>query len=208
MQKNHEVYSGVVFRSVQALEREEKSVRSVNLERSYETTLDGLWQAITNKERLSRWFLPVSGELSLGGRYTIDGNAAGTIIGCVPLSFVSVTWEIGEGVNWVELRMQQLGEKETLLTLSHITIVDDHWRKYGPGAVGIGWDLALIGLAVHLSGEGHARFEEEVFTSSTQGKGYIASMSKDWCRAAIASGENLVQAEKAAKLTAAFYTGE
>ena len=29
--------------------------------------------------------------------------------------------------------------------------VNDHWQKFGPGAVGVGWDLALHGLERHLA---------------------------------------------------------
>ena len=33
--------------------------------RSYDTTVDDLWEAITTPERLARWFLPVEGDLKL-----------------------------------------------------------------------------------------------------------------------------------------------
>ena len=50
----------------------------------YDTTLDDLWDACTNAERIPRWFLPVSGELRDGGRYQLEGNAGGTIERCDP----------------------------------------------------------------------------------------------------------------------------
>ena len=31
--------------------------------RSYDTTVDDLWDAITTPERLARWFMPVEGDL-------------------------------------------------------------------------------------------------------------------------------------------------
>jgi hypothetical protein len=39
------------------------------------------------------------------------------------------------------------------LLLEHIITVDDDeiWREFGPGAVGMGWDSMLLGLAIHLS---------------------------------------------------------
>ena len=43
-----------------------------------------LWDACTNAERIPRWFLPVSGDLRLGGRYQLEGNAGGTIERCDP----------------------------------------------------------------------------------------------------------------------------
>ena len=36
--------------------------------------------------------------------------------------------------------------------VEHIVDVDDeNWREFGPGAVGMGWDSMLLGLAIHLA---------------------------------------------------------
>lgn len=39
------------------------------ISQSYPTTVDDLWQACTQADRLERWFAPVTGDLRLGGRY-------------------------------------------------------------------------------------------------------------------------------------------
>lgn len=203
-----EAHSGAVTRTVSALEREGKPARNVTLERTYDTTAGDLWDAVTNPERLPRWFLPVQGELKLGGRYQFEGNAGGTITECVPPRLVCATWEFGGGVSWVELRIAQKGQARSRLILSHICPVDEFWQKYGPGAVGVGWDLGLLGLSVHLSDAGPHRLDEEAFAASAEGKAFIAGVSEDWRRAAVAAGGNPAEAETAAKLTTAFYTGE
>jgi uncharacterized protein YndB with AHSA1/START domain len=208
MKFDFHAYLGAVTRTVTVLEREGKPARNVTLERLYDTTADDLWDAVTNPERLPRWFLPVSGELKLGGRYQFEGNAGGTITECIPPRFLSATWEFGGGVSWVEVLIAPDGEARSKLTLSHICPVDDHWNKYGPGAVGVGWDLGLFGLAVHLSSVSSDRFDEDAFATSIEGKAFIAGVSEDWRRAAVAAGEDPAQAEAAAKLTTAFYTGE
>ncbi len=46
--------------------------------RRYAGAVDEVWDALTNPERIPRWFLPISGELRLGGRYQLTGNAGGT----------------------------------------------------------------------------------------------------------------------------------
>ena len=46
--------------------------------RTYDTSVDDLWEALTTRERLARWFGKVGGDLELGGRYQIEGNASGT----------------------------------------------------------------------------------------------------------------------------------
>ena len=49
---------------------------------TYPAPIDDVWDALTSAERLPRWFLPVSGDLRLGGRYAIEGNASGTVETC------------------------------------------------------------------------------------------------------------------------------
>ncbi|MEX0903924.1 MAG: SRPBCC family protein [Pseudohongiellaceae bacterium] len=205
MHTDFTAYLGAVTRTVAELEREGKPARKVTLERMYDTTPDDLWDAVTNPERLPRWFLAVSGDLRPGGHYQLKGNAGGTITECVPPRLLSATWEHGGGVSWIEVRVAAAGESQSRLTLSHICPVDDHWKKYGPGAVGVGWDLALLGLVLYLL-DGADPLDEEAFSASTEGKTYIISASEDWQRAAVASGDDAAQAEVAAKRTTAFYT--
>ena len=45
------------------------------------------------------------------------------------------------------------GPDRARVELEHIAHVEEHWEQFGPGAVGIGWDLGLVGLAIHLSPE-------------------------------------------------------
>ena len=62
---------------------------------------------------------------------------------------LALTWEFDGDVSWVEVTLRAAGD-ETTLRLEHVAPVVDHWRTYGAGAVGIGWDLSLLGLAEHL----------------------------------------------------------
>lgn len=198
---------GTVTRSVSELEREGKPARSVTLERSYDTPADDLWDAVTNPQRLPRWFMPISGDLKSGGRYQLEGNANGTITECTPPRHFAATWEFGGEISWIEVHIAAEGEHRSRLTLSHICPVDEHWEKYGPGAAGVGWDFGFIGLVVHLASAGAERFDEEASMATTEGRTFIASASEDWGRAAIKAGEAPTRAEEAAKRTTAFYTG-
>lgn len=51
---------GAVTRTVGELTRDGKPARKVTLARTYDTTPTDLWNAITDPDRLSRWFVPVS----------------------------------------------------------------------------------------------------------------------------------------------------
>ena len=56
-------------------------------------------------------------------------------------------------VSEVELRLTPTGEGATTLELQHTAIVpEDTWAMFGPGAVGVGWDGGMLGLALHLRG--------------------------------------------------------
>ena len=75
---------GLVTRSVRNFEKDGKAASAVTLTRLYDTGVDDLWDALTSKERIPRWFLPVEGDLQLGGKYQLKGNAGGTITACTP----------------------------------------------------------------------------------------------------------------------------
>ena len=185
--------------------------RVVVAERLYPTDPADLWDALTSPERLPRWFLPVEGELRLGGRYQLIGNAGGTITRCDPPEALDVTWEFGGGMSWVTARLAAEGEA-TRLTLEHIvheSDADEHWAKYGPDAVGVGWDLALMGLGLHLEAP-DADLPPEIKTdwpASDEGKAFMRMSAQAWSEAHIAGGAEPGAAKAMAQRTAEFYTG-
>lgn len=198
---------GAVQRSVQSLERDGKPARAVVLARSYDTDIDDLWNALTSAERLPRWFLPVEGELKLGGRYQLKGNAGGTITDCEAPVHLGLTWEMQGQVSWVEVRLAREGSARTRFTLTHTAHLSEFWTQFGPGAVGVGWEAALMGLALHLLAPASS-MDEATFSASPEGKRFSAGSSERWGEAAIAAGEDPAVAAAAVRATTAFYTGQ
>jgi uncharacterized protein YndB with AHSA1/START domain len=190
------------------LEAGEATVATIS--RVYPTTVDDLWNACTDPERLPRWFLPVTGELVVGGKYQLQGNANGTVERCdAPHSFAA-TWEFGGEVSWIEVTLTP-EENGARLTLEHIAHVDDErWSQYGPGAVGVGWDLALSsGLARHIAtGERVDPVAAEAWATTPEGITFITAASEAWAEASIARGTPAESARAAAARTTAFYTGQ
>jgi uncharacterized protein YndB with AHSA1/START domain len=178
--------------------------RAIVAERTYPAPVDDVWDALTSPERIPRWFLPVSGELHLGGRYQLEGNAGGTIVGCQPPHHLALTWEFGGGVSWVDVRLTASGDATTL-RLEHVALVADseQWGEFGPGAVGVGWDLTLLGLAEHLATGAAVHVDE----TSPEVLDLMRRSSTAWGEAAVASGTPRDVAEAAAARTTAFYTG-
>jgi uncharacterized protein YndB with AHSA1/START domain len=202
---------GAEFREVADRAWDGKPAKAVVAARLYATDPDDLWDALTNPERIPRWFSPVSGDLKLGGRYQIEGNAAGTILRCEPPAALDITWEFGGGTSWVTLRLAPEGAG-TRLTLEHIMLVEymtgEHWLQFGPGAVGVGWDLSFLGLGLHLaSGAAKLPETEPAWMASDQAKAFMRGSADAWADAHIASGEDPASARAMAANTAKFYTG-
>jgi uncharacterized protein YndB with AHSA1/START domain len=184
--------------------------RTITVRRAYDADVDDVWDAITDPERLSRWFLPVTGDLRLGGTYQLKGNAGGEILHCEPPKLLKVTWVFGEDVTdvditEVEVRLSPTDAGGTALELAHAAVVPaERWTEYGPGAVGVGWDLTLLGLGLYLStGEGIE--DPEAWESSPEARGFSTASAQAWGVAHEASGATAAEASVAAENTRTFY---
>ena len=139
-----DAHLAVVERSVSSLERDAQPARAVTLSRSYATSVEDLWDAVTNPERIPRWFLPIGGDLSLGGRYQLEGNAGGLITACERLSHFALTWEFGGDVSWLEVRFSANEAEHTRLKLTHnlsaVGTLGRVWSRRSRSRLGVGHD--------------------------------------------------------------------
>jgi uncharacterized protein YndB with AHSA1/START domain len=195
---------GTADRSLRTDTRDGQEVRVLVLEKRYDAPRDDVWHAVTTAERIARWLGPVSGDLELGGRYQIEGNAGGTVLRCTEPELLEVTWEYGEGVGWVLLTLAEDGPG-TRLRLEHSATVDEEtWSRFGPGAVGIGWELAFGGLGLHLADPeftpGEPDYTDPGYPAFVRGSGTA------WAEADIAAGTDPEQARAAAERCFAAYT--
>jgi uncharacterized protein YndB with AHSA1/START domain len=124
---------------------------SVLLRRSYDAPLGDVWDAVTQPDRIKRWFMPIIGELRVGGTFQLEGNAAGEILTCEPPRLLKVTF--GGSTSIVQVRLTSQGDSDTVLELEHTVPIE--MAQSGAGAlwVGPGWDGALLGLGLFLRGE-------------------------------------------------------
>lgn len=203
-----------VRRQVGSRTIEAGEARTVVVSQTYPAAAEDLWDACTNPERIPRWFSPVTGELKLGGRYQVEGNAGGTVERCDPPKSFAATWEFNGQTSWIEVRLTPEGDERTRFELEHIALVNDEglafWDLYGPGAVGLGWDLALIGLTLHFASGGEQVDPKavEAWTMSDEGKRFIGLASEKWRDANVEAGfASAEAAQAAADRTTAFYTG-
>jgi uncharacterized protein YndB with AHSA1/START domain len=203
---------GAITRAVESTTRDGKPAKVVVASRTYPTSPDDLWDAVTDPERIPRWFAAVEGDLRLGGRYQVQGNAGGEIVACDAPNHLALTWELGGGVSWVDVTIEASsgGEESTTLTLRHTAeqLDPEFYDTYGPGAVGVGWELGLMGLGEHVTtGATMDHDEVEAWGATDDGRAFMAGSADGWGEAAIADGDDPTAAHAAAARTTAFYTG-
>ena len=203
-----EMHLAAAERSVSSPDRDGQPAGAVTLARRYSTTVEDLWDAATNPERIPRWFLPIGGDLEPGGRFQLEGNAGGVITACERRSRLALTWEFGEDVSWVDARFSDDGMGRSRLALTHTAHRSEHWDEYGPGATGVGWELGLLGLSLYLANPTDPKLDEAAFAISPGGRAFITGSSERWGQAAVAAGTDPRAARAAARRTTAFYTGE
>ena len=95
-----------VRREVGTRTLEAGEARVVTLTRTYGAPVDDVWDACTSVERIPRWFLPITGDLRVGGRYQLQGNAGGVVERCDPPRSFAATWEFGGDVSSIEVRLR------------------------------------------------------------------------------------------------------
>ena len=183
--------------------------KAVILEREYDAPIEDVWDALTNPERIGRWFLPISGDYRLGGTYQFEGNAGGEIRECDQPNRLKVTWVYGPvksdaDISEVELRLSRAGDNRTHFVLEHTAVVpEEFWAMYGPGAVGVGWEGGLLGLELHLRGGSVG--DPLAWQVSDEGREFNTRSSEAWGEAYRAYGADAQAVATAVANTTTFY---
>ncbi len=204
-----------IISEVEAIEREtgtgktpDGEGRTVVLRRTYPADIADVWDALTNIERIPRWFLPISGDLRLGGRYQFEGNAGGEVLACEPPHLLRVSWVMGDAGAFSEVVVKlSPADGGTLFEMEHLAVVpDEMWQQFGPGAVGVGWDGGLLGLSMYLrNGVGMSEEDKAAWHVSDEARQFTTASSRAWGEAYRASGASAEQVEAAVAATMAFY---
>ncbi len=201
-------FLGVTTRTVKQGEYAGRPAKIVIASAEYDTDIEDLWDAITDPERIARWLARVTGELELGGHYQIQGNASGIIEECEEPTHLALTWNYGDQATWVKVDLTALpGGNRTNLRLEHVLPDDDKWKAFGPGAVGVGWELALNGLAEHLRAPQVVKLADGIDKiTSPESRAFVERSSNGWRDADIASGTPSSIAGERSAAVFAFYT--
>jgi uncharacterized protein YndB with AHSA1/START domain len=157
---------------------------SVLVRRSYDAPIEDVWNAITDPDRMKRWFLPVSGDLRVGGTFQLEGNAGGEILRCEPPRLLEVTF--GGPTSLVALRLSPDGDSDTVLELEHTVPIEMAGSGAGALYVGPGWDGALMALDLFLHGEVSA--DPVAAASSPEGQRFSEQSVHAWTAVVESSG--------------------
>ena len=199
---------GAVTRGLSTRAKDGRLARVLVAARAFTAPRAEVWDALTNPERIPCWFLPISGELRQGGRYQLEGNAGGEILSCDARRGFSLVWEMHGQASWLSVELSD-APSGTALRLEHTAHVPDGlWQQFGPGAVGIGWDQALLGLHEHFASRGaHGPEATAAWWTTDEGRSFVRASGQAWCEAAIRASDEPEAARAAAERTIAFYSG-
>lgn len=183
---------------------------TIEVRRRYDAQLDDVWDAVTRPERLRRWLRPVTGDLRPGGTYELDGGEHGEILRCEPPRLLKVSWLYGPdadawpGTSEVEVRLRPDQTGATEFELIHSAVVGEpSFPTYGPGAGGVGWDLALLALARLLTDD--ETVDHDAVQQSPDGREFIRRSAAAWGRAHLAAGGEPEHVTAAVEATTTFY---
>lgn len=165
--------------------------------RRYDAAAHDVWRALTDPDRVRRWFLPIGGDLRESGAFQTQGNAGGVIRRCEAPRLLEVTW--GAETSVVQLRLSGEGNGDTILELEHSVPLETAQSGAGCLFVGPGWDSAMMALGGYLRGEVH---DDPVATaSSLEAQRFARQALFAWVAAVEASGT--ATAEEIAVMTQA-----
>ncbi|RAY13021.1 ATPase [Actinomadura craniellae] len=158
-------------------------VVSVRVRRDYDATAEDVWDALTDPDRVKRWFYPLSGDLRVGGNFQLEGNAGGQILRCEPPRLLRVTF--GSEISVVEVRLSPEGEGTTL-ELEHTVPLAMAGSGAGALYVGPGWDGAFLALGLFLAGE--VADDPVAAANSPEAQEFSRQSIRAWTAAVEASG--------------------
>ncbi len=113
-------------------------------------------------------------------------------------------------MSWVDVTLTAVDDR-TRLRLEHTAPVDPQmWEEYGPGAVGLGWEMALTGMHEHLLSPASPPGTVEAWLAEPEGRAYLVELmtgcSDAWTAASIAFGTDPDTARAAGARCLAAYT--
>ena len=207
---------GAVDRGIRTTDVDGVTSYVQTLGQTYPSPIDDVWDALTTAARIERWFVPVTGDLKLGGRYQLVGNAGGEVLACEPpadgAATLRLSWSMDpSSATYVTVRLAAEGDDSTRFELEHVAAAEvlppGMWEQFGPSGTGIGWDSILLGLSLHLPHPDVFPIDPAAWVATDEGKLFMRGSADAWSAAQVADGADPAAAKTAADATYGLYTG-
>lgn len=181
-----------------------------------------LWPELTEADRLAQWYGPVqidhapdapaTGADATGCAFRTVGGAQGRVLAAVPPHQLDLTWEYADNVDRLEIRLDPEEDGTSRLTLQQIArLPETRFDAYGPGAIGIGWDIAVLGFVARTGAWRELRLDvpvaSPVWLASPEGADMVRAWSIRWAAASVAAGTDETAARRAENETTRAYGG-
>ena len=145
----------------------------LRIEQTWETDAADLWDAVSNPERLARWFAPVIGTPRVGGEFAIrfdDGDVPGmTLLSCDPGRGFTFVWPMESGPTEVQVEVRATTDTTSTLVLTHRKLAPEKAPEYGAG-----WAAYVGQLRDHLAGREGGDWWAEFGASRDRLRGQLA----------------------------------
>lgn len=124
---------------------------AIRMDEVYDTTIDDLWSALTERQRLERWIAVVDGDLRTGGqvqaRFTSGWEGSGRIDICESPHRLVVTMSAGTADETViEANLSAEG------STTRLVVEERGIPLHEIAGHGAGWQVHVEDLASHLAG--------------------------------------------------------
>jgi len=147
--------------------------RAAVFRRSYDAPIEDVWEACTNPDRLRRWFLPVTGDLHLGGAFNLGGFLDCEVLRCEPPRLLTFSQAYEDlPVDEIELRLFLGDDGATVVELAHATVSQTfEWDGRLVDALsltGTGWEPGLVALELFLGDALPDDFDMDAFRAQPE----------------------------------------
>jgi uncharacterized protein YndB with AHSA1/START domain len=170
----------------------------VRLVHHYAALPADVWTALTDPVALARWFLPVTGDLQVGGAFQFEGSASGEVLACVPGRVLRVTY--GGPTSVVVARLDRGIGGGTTLTFEHTVSLSMAGSGAGALQVAPAWERSVVCLGLFLAGD---VVENPLVRENSPGMQRFARLSIDAWAVAVERSETASAIELSAAIAAA-----
>ncbi|MGY5763950.1 SRPBCC domain-containing protein [Brachybacterium sp. DNPG3] len=153
-----------------------------------------LWPLLTTVEGLATWYGPVTGALREGGSLALADGTRAHVLEVASPHRIALAWDRGHGEEPLLIRVDPEDDGTAALRIVHeLTMPRAVFEERGPGAVAVGWEVALLRLAAATDGwratcMADVPHPEPAWLSTPDGAEHLRAWAVRWAAEQLAAG--------------------